>query len=103
MPWSARESGWSRPRVLTLAVLVFGLWLFGVGEAGLINARLGNTPWTVLAQGVSEHTPLDIGGATIVISVVVLLGWIPLPQRPGVGAVADVGVVGFVAGAERRG
>jgi len=84
MPWSARRSGWSRPRLLTLAVLGLGLWLFGVGEAGLINARLGNTPWTVLAQGVSEHSPLDIGGATILISVIVLLGWIPLRQRPGI-------------------
>lgn len=83
MPWSASRSGWSRPRLVTLAVLGFGLWLFGVGEAGLINARLGNTPWTVLAQGVSGHSPLDIGGATILISVVVLLGWIPFVSSPG--------------------
>jgi len=95
MPWSARRSGWSRPRLLTLAVLGLGLWLFGVGEAGLINARLGNTPWTVLAQGVSEHSPLDIGGATILISVIVLLGWIPLRQRPGIGTVANVVVIGL--------
>jgi uncharacterized membrane protein YczE len=80
---------------VTLAVLLFGLWLFGVGEAGLINARLGNTPWTVLAQGVAKHTPLDIGGATIVISVVVLLGWIPLRQLPGIGTVANVVVIGL--------
>ena len=102
MPWSARRSGWSRPRLLTLAVLGFGLWLFGVGEAGLINARLGNTPWTVLAQGVSEHSPLDIGGATIVISVVVLLGWIPLRQLPGIGTVANVVVIGLSLDAMRR-
>jgi uncharacterized membrane protein YczE len=95
MPWSAERSGWSRPRLVTLAVLLGGLWLFGIGEAGLINARLGNTPWTVLAQGVANHSPLDIGGATIAISVVVLLGWIPLRQQPGIGTVANVVVIGL--------
>jgi uncharacterized membrane protein YczE len=93
MPWSAIGSTW-RPRLLTLVVLLAGLWLFGVGEAAMIDARLGNTPWTVLAQGVANHTPLDIGGATILISVIVLLGWIPLRQRPGLGTVANVVVIG---------
>jgi len=95
MPWSAQRAGWSWPRPVTLAVLLSGLWLFGIGEAGLINARLGNTPWTVLAQGVAKHSPLDIGGATIAISVVVLLGWIPLRQVPGIGTVANVVVIGL--------
>jgi hypothetical protein len=95
MPWSAQRSGWSWPRPVTLAFLLFGLWLFGIGEAGLINARLGNTPWTVLAQGVAKHSPLDIGGATIAISVVVLLGWMPLRQVPGIGTVANVVVIGL--------
>ncbi len=93
MPWSAQRSAWSRPRLLTLAVLGLGLWLFGVGEAGLINAGLGNTPWTVLAQGVAVHSPLDIGSATIVTSIVVLIGWIPLRQKPGIGTVANVIVI----------
>lgn len=95
MPWSARRSAWAWPGLLPLAVLVLGLWLFGIGEAGLINAGLGNTPWTVLAQGVAKHSPLDIGGATILISVVVLLGWIPLRQQPGIGTVANVVVIGL--------
>lgn len=95
MPWSAPRSAWTWPGLLPLAVLVLGLWLFGIGEAGLINAGLGNTPWTVLAQGVAKHSPLDIGGATIAISVVVLLGWIPLRQRPGIGTVANVIVIGL--------
>jgi uncharacterized membrane protein YczE len=72
----------------------FGLWLFGVGEAALVNARLGNTPWTVLAEGIADHSRLDIGGATILVSVLVLLGWIPLRQRPGLGTVANVVVIG---------
>src|ERR1044072_2744036 len=95
MPWSAGLSAWAWPGVLPLVVLFAGLWRFGIGEAGLINARLGNTPWTVLAQGVAKHSPLDIGGATILISVVVLLGWIPLRQHPGIGTVANVVVIGL--------
>jgi uncharacterized protein len=94
LPWSAEGSTWQVPGVASGSALLFGLWLFGIGEAGLINARLGNTPWTVLAEGVATYTPLDIGGATIVISILVLLGWIPLRQRPGVGTVANVIVIG---------
>jgi uncharacterized membrane protein YczE len=94
MPWSAEGSPWSRPRPLTLVVLLLGLWLFGIGEAALIDASLGNTPWTVLAEGIADHGPLDIGGATILVSVVVLLGWIPLRQLPGIGTIANVIVIG---------
>jgi uncharacterized membrane protein YczE len=95
MPWSAEGSNWRAP-VTTLLVLFAGLTLFGIGEGALVAAGLGNTPWTVLAQGVARHTPLDIGGATIVISLVVLLGWIPLRQRPGLGTVGNVIVIGVV-------
>jgi uncharacterized membrane protein YczE len=49
----------------------------------LVSSELGNSPWTVLAQGVSVQTPLAVGAATIVISFLVLLMWIPLRQRPG--------------------
>lgn len=93
MPWSAQRAGWSA-RPVTLAVLLLGLWLFGVGEAGLINSRLGNSPWTVLAQGIANHSPLDIGGATILLSVLVLVGWIPLRQVPALGTLANVVVIG---------
>jgi uncharacterized membrane protein YczE len=55
---------------------------------------LGNSPWTVLADGVSKHTPLAIGTATIVISGAVMLAWIPLRQRPGIGTVANAIVIG---------
>ena len=95
MPWSARGSNWWASPT-TLFVLFLGLVLFGIGEGALVAARLGNTPWTVLAQGVARRTPLDIGGATIVISLVVLLGWIPLRQRPGLGTVGNVVVIGVV-------
>jgi uncharacterized membrane protein YczE len=93
MPWSAQRSGWSA-RPVTLAVLLGGLWLFGVGEAALINSSLGNTPWTVLAEGIANHSRLDIGGATILVSVLVLVGWIPLRQLPALGTLANVVVIG---------
>jgi uncharacterized membrane protein YczE len=94
MPWSARGSSWRAPTT-TLVVLTAGLVLFGIGEGSLVAAGLGNAPWTVLAQGVARRTPLDIGGATIVVSLVVLLGWIPLRQRPGLGTVGNVIVIGL--------
>ncbi|HZP73571.1 MAG TPA: hypothetical protein VFA97_09365 [Gaiellaceae bacterium] len=94
MPWSAAGSYW-RAKPPTIAVLVLGLLLFGCGEGAIIAAKLGNTPWTVLAQGVAKHTPLDIGGATIVISVCVLIGWIPLRQRPGLGTISNVVLIGL--------
>jgi len=76
-----------------VVVLVVGLWLFGTGEALLVASRLGNTPWTVLAQGVSRHSPLSIGEATFAISIVVLLAWIPLRERPGLGTIANAVVI----------
>ena len=95
MPWSADGSNWWAPTT-TLIVLLLGLVLFGIGEGALVAAGLGNAPWTVLAQGVARRTPLDIGGATIVVSLIVLLGWIPLRQRPGLGTVGNVVVIGVV-------
>ena len=94
MPWSAEGSSWRAPAV-TLAILLLGVSLFGVGEGTLVAAGLGNTPWTVLAQGIAGRTPLDIGAATIAVSIVVLLGWIPLRQKPGVGTIANVILIGI--------
>jgi uncharacterized membrane protein YczE len=74
--------------------LLPGLWLFGTGEACLVHSRLGNSPWTVLAEGVSKHTPLAIGTATILISGLVMLAWIPLHQRPGIGTIANAVLIG---------
>lgn len=91
MPWSA--AGRWRAGPGTLAVLLVGLWAFGTGEALLVDSRLGNTPWTVLAEGVSRHSPLSIGAATFVISALVLLAWIPLRERPGLGTLANAVVI----------
>jgi uncharacterized membrane protein YczE len=79
-----------RPTPRQLAQVLVGLWIFGVGEALLVASELGNSPWTVLAEGVSKHTPLSIGGATLAIAVVVLLCWIPLSEKPGLGTVLNL-------------
>lgn len=75
--------------------LFAGLSLFGAGEGCLVASDLGNSPWTVFAQGVSLNTPLEIGAATIAISFVVLLLWIPLRQAPGFGTIANAIWVGL--------
>lgn len=72
---------------------MIGLWLFGTGEAMLVDAALGNAPWTVLAQGIAVRTGIAIGLATFLISVVVLLMWIPLRERPGLGTIANAVVI----------
>jgi uncharacterized membrane protein YczE len=87
-----------RPGPARLAILVAGLWLFGTGEACIVAADLGNSPWTVLAQGVSLNTPLGIGAATVVISFLVLCGWIPLRQQPGLGTVLNAIIIGVALG-----
>ena len=89
--WSALSRWRARPS--TLGVLLAGLWLFGTGEALLVASHLGNTPWTVLAQGFSRHSPLSIGEATFVISIAVLLAWLPLREVPGLGTLANAVVI----------
>ena len=89
--WTA-TSVW-RPTPGSLTSLVVGLWLFGTGDAILLAADLGATPWTVLAQGVSVRTGLSIGVTTFIVSVCVLVLWIPLRQRPGLGTVLNIIVI----------
>lgn len=83
------------PTPLSFARLMLGLALFGAGEALLLWSALGNTPWTVLAEGVEVQTALSVGAATVLISFVVLALWIPLRQRPGLGTLANAVVVGL--------
>jgi uncharacterized membrane protein YczE len=79
-------------------ILLSGLWLFGIGEALLVESRLGNSPWTVLAEGVGEQTGIGIGAATVAISFVVLAAWLPLKERPGLGTIASAIVIGVSIG-----
>jgi uncharacterized membrane protein YczE len=74
-------------------VLLIGLWIFGSGEALMIEADIGNSPWTVFAQGIGEQTGISIGAATFATSVVILLSWFWLDERPGLGTLANAVVV----------
>jgi uncharacterized protein len=78
---------------LGLVVLLVGLWTFGSGEAMLLASGLGNSPWTVLAEGFSDNSALSVGAATFAISLAVLLLWIPLRERPGMGTVLNAIVI----------
>ncbi len=82
----------------TLAILLGGLWIFGTGEALLVDSQLGVSPWTVLAEGVYEQTGIGIGWATFFISLTVLLLWIPLRERPGLGTIANAVVIALALG-----
>ncbi|MBL3698536.1 YczE/YyaS/YitT family protein [Leucobacter luti] len=77
-----------------LSRLIPGLLLYGFADALMIRAAVGVDPWTVFAQGVSLHTPLSIGILTNIIGLGVLLLWIPLRQRPGLGTVLNILLVG---------
>ena len=76
-----------------MLVLIFGLMIFGIGEAFLVVTSLGNSPWVVLSEGISLNSTLNIGEATFLVSVVVLMLWIPLRQRPGFGTLANIVVI----------
>lgn len=92
---TARTASRWRASPQRLGRLLAGLWLFGAGEALVVHGDLGASPWTVLAQGVSVQTPLSIGQATILISGLVLLLWILLRQRPGLGTLLNAVVIGI--------
>jgi hypothetical protein len=90
-PWTA-NSNWSfSPKIFF--ILIFGLALFGVGEALLIQSTIGNSPWSVFAQGLSLQTELSIGQSTALTSLAVLALWIPLKQKPGFGTLANIAVI----------
>jgi uncharacterized membrane protein YczE len=79
-----------------LVQLYAGLALYGVSMALFLRSELGNMPWDVLHQGIARFVPLSFGTITIATGVLVLLGWIPLRQLPGLGTVSNVLVIGLV-------
>jgi len=93
VPWSSEDDFNLKPKPLTLIFLVFGLFLFGLGESLLITSGAGVGPYTVLAQGISNHTDWSIGLSTFVISIFVLLMWIPLKQKPGMGTILNAFII----------
>ena len=77
--------------------LVLGLFIYGIGVGMTVDAQLGLAPWDVLAQGLSRQTSLTFGYATVLVSVLVLICWIPLRVKPGLGSVMNAIMVGLVA------
>jgi uncharacterized membrane protein YczE len=87
-PWRA-EHRWQLSPV-RVGILFFGLAIFGLGDSLLVQGNVGNAPWTVFAQGLSLKTGWELGVSTFVISVCVLLTWIPLRERPGFGTLSNI-------------
>ena len=77
--------------------LIFGLFIYGIGLAMMVDAQIGVAPWDVLAQGISVQTSLTFGQATVFVSALVLLIWIPLRVRPGLGTVMNAVLIGVFA------
>ena len=94
--WSSETPFNFKPKISTFLFLCFGLTLFGLGEGLLIVSFTGASPWSVLAQGISLNVGLSIGVITILISVGVLIFWIPLNQRPGIGTILNALIVGLM-------
>ena len=88
--WGLTNGNQSLQRFL---LLIFGLTVFGIGEAFLVVTSLGNSPWVVLSEGISLNSDLNIGQATFFVSLVVLFFWIPLRQKPGFGTLANIVVI----------
>lgn len=79
--------------------MLAGLVMFGLGIALMVRANLGLAPWDVLHQGLADRTGVAIGTVTILVGVVVLVLWVPLHERPGLGTVLNVVVIGLVVDA----
>ena len=87
-PWRADHRWQLSP--LRVAILFFGLSIFGLGDALLVQSNIGNAPWTVFAEGLSLKTGWTLGFSTFIISIFVLLAWIPLRERPGFGTLSNI-------------
>ena len=94
--WSSDKPLNLKPKISTFLFLCFGLTLFGLGEGLLIVSAMGNSPWTVLAEGVYLDVGFSIGLITIFISVLVLLFWFPLNQKPGIGTILNALIIGLM-------
>ena len=94
--WSSEKPLNTKPKISTFLFLCLGLTLFGLGEGLLIVSFTGASPWSVLAQGISLNVDLSIGVITILISVGVLIFWIPLNQRPGIGTILNALIIGLM-------
>jgi uncharacterized protein len=93
LSWSSPKAFTLTPPLKTFVFLIIGITLFGLGEALLIAAGVGVSPWIVFAEGITHVTGWTIGFATFVTSISVLLCWIPLRQTPGIGTILNAVIV----------
>ena len=91
--WSSKEPLNLKPKLSTFFFLCFGLTLFGIGEGLLLVSYTGASPWSVLAQGISNYVDLSIGTVTFFISIFVIILWIFLNQKPGIGTFLNVIII----------
>ena len=94
--WSSEKPYNFKPAFSTFFFLCFGLMLFGLGEGLLIVSFTGASPWSVLAQGISLNVNLSIGTITLLISIAVLMLWIPLGQKPGMGTIFNALIIAIM-------
>ena len=94
--WSSEKPFNFKPKFSTFFFLCFGLTLFGLGEGLLIVSFTGASPWSVLAQGISLNVNLSIGTITLLVSIAVLILWIPLGQRPGMGTIFNALIIALM-------
>ena len=94
--WSSKKPLNLKPKFSTFLYLCFGLALFGLGEGLLIVSFTGASPWSVLAQGISLNIDLSIGTITLFISLTVLLLWVPLNEKPGIGTILNALIIALM-------
>ena len=94
--WSSKNPLNLKPRLSTFFFLCFGLSLFGIGEGLLLVSYTGASPWSVLAQGISLNIDFSIGTITLFVSIGVLLLWIPLKQKPGIGTILNALIIALM-------
>ena len=94
--WSSDKPLNLKPKLSTFFFLCFGLVIFGLGEGLLIVSASGASPWSVLAQGISSKSEFSVGLITFLISVSVLIFWIPLNQKPGIGTILNALIVALM-------
>jgi len=94
--WSSDKPLNLKPKISTFFFLCFGLALFGLGEGLLIVSTAGASPWSVFAQGIYLNVGLSIGIITILISIGVLIFWLPLNQKPGIGTILNALIIGLM-------
>src|SRR6056300_905990 len=94
--WSSDKPLNLKPKFSTFFFLCFGLIIFGLGEGLLIVSVSGASPWSVLAQGISSKSGFSVGFITFLISVSVLIFWIPLNQKPGIGTILNALIIALM-------